>query len=437
MATIHPGTATSALALSPSLDSTQTVVCPFCHAIAPCPPAAGLPLHEFPCPSCQANLLILNPNGSAADEELAVSHSVSAPDATDMTRRLVGIVVAVLACVLNYLLLAGMGFWMFNQIKATHDPYDIDELTLSSLILKTNGWTPLHLAAARGDMAAVTSLLQEGAPVDQYNDKGRTALFEAAKRGRTPVVTVLLHHGANPNARTKQGLTALLTAAEQGHADTIAVLLSNGADLNATCTCGDSALHRAVRRGHLVATQTLLEQGIDANIKSHGETALEIAQQDEDQELIALLLAHGGKEFSQAKAHRAQGVAFQKKGQIDQALFAYAEALNLDPNDPESYFDRGTALLQKNSPDEALIAFHAAIRLSPAYFEAYRAAASVHTMRRQWDEAIALWDQFLTQRPQNGRAHYERARIRQAKGDGKGFLRELQQACAFGHQAAC
>ncbi|MGZ9275188.1 MAG: hypothetical protein ACXW34_10635, partial [Nitrospira sp.] len=72
-----------------------------------------------------------------------------------------GIAVAVLACLLNYALLSGVAYWMFTQIKATHDPYDIDELMLSPLILRSNGWTPLHLSAARGDLATTTLLLTE------------------------------------------------------------------------------------------------------------------------------------------------------------------------------------------------------------------------------------------------------------------------------------
>lgn len=344
---------------------------------------------------------------------------------------------AVLACMLNYVLLSGMAYWMLEQIKTTHDPYDIDGLVLSPFILKAHGWTPLHLAAARGDQAAAAALLAEGQTVDQRNGNGRTALFEAAKRGHTAVVTLLLQQGANSNAKGKLGYTALLAAAEQGHADTIEVLLTNGADIRATCTCGDSALHRAVRRGHLAAAQTLLEGGIPVNQKSHDETPLEIAQHDEDHELIALLRAHGGKEFADAKAKRAEGIAFQKQGQIDKALFAYAEALNLDPDDHEAYYGRGTALLQKDAPDEALIAFHAAMRLNPTYINAYSAAASVHTVRGQWDQALLLWDQYLTHQPQNGRAQFERAVVKRGKGDRAGFLHGLQQACALGHQAAC
>ncbi len=437
MGTVHPGTAVPASSITAPPDSAQTVTCPFCKVVTSCALVSDDPLHQISCPSCAENLIVLNPEARPADEGVVARHSDGTLGPTDMSRRVTGIAVAVLACLLNYALLSGMAYWMFTQIKATHDPYNIDELMLSPLILKSNGWTPLHLAAARGDLAAATLLLGETDSIDRRNGRGRTALYEASKRGQTRVVALLLQHGANPNAKTKQGYTPLLAASEQGHADTITVLLSNRADLRATCTCGDSALHRAVRQGHLAAAQTLLEHGIPVNQKTHGQTALEIAQLDEDDDLIQLLRAHGGREFSQAKAHRDQGMAFQKLGQIDKALFAYAEALNLDPDDPEAYYERGTALIQKEALDEALIAFRAAIELDPTFLDAYGAATQVHAQRHQWDQALALWDRFLAQQPQNGRAHFERSVVRRAKGDTKGFLHDLQQACTFGHQPAC
>lgn len=436
MTTVHPGAAVPAFpALTPS-DLARTVICPFCQAITSCAPVAGVSLHQMACPSCQANLLLLNPAARATDED----RNNPGPEGDlpiDLSRRLTGLAVAAFACVLNYVLLAGMASWMLGQIQTTHDPYEIDALVLSPVILKANGWTPLHLAAARGDLAATSALLAERQAVDQRNGHGRTALSEAARRGHTDVVRLLLQHGANPNAKGKQGLTPLLVAAEQGHADTIEALLSDRADIRATCTCGDSALHRAVRRGQLTAAQVLLEAGIPVNQKSHGETALEIALHEEDHELAALLRAHGGREFSEAKSRRAQGIAFHKQGRIDQALLAYAEALNLDPDDDEAYYGRGTALLDKHEPDEALIAFHAAIRLNPTFLNAYSAAASVYSARRQWDRALALWDQLLAQQPQNGRAHFERAVVKRGKGDSAGFLQGLQQACTLGHRAAC
>ncbi len=88
-----------------------------------------------------------------------VTHLDDTPASIDMSRRIVGIAVAVLACLLNYSLLSGVAYWMLAQIKTSHDPYNIDELVLSPFILRSNGWTPLHLAAARGDLTLATMLL--------------------------------------------------------------------------------------------------------------------------------------------------------------------------------------------------------------------------------------------------------------------------------------
>ena len=439
MATVHPGTAFPASASSTNElpDHAPTVTCPFCKTSVSSPFVPDSTLQQFPCPSCSENLIVLNPEARPTDEAIVAPHADDITGTPAMSHRMAGIAVAVLACLLNYALLSGATYWVFTQIKATHDPYDIDELMLSPLILRSNGWTPLHLAAARGDLATTTSLLAEAAGIDRRNGSGRTALYEASKRGHTPVVASLLQHGANPNAKAKQGYTPLLAAAERGHADTIALLLSNRADLRATCDFGDSALHRAVRQGHLAAAQLLLERGIPVNQKTHGQTALEIAQLDEDDDLVLLLRTHGGKEFSQAKMHREEGMVFQKLGQIDKALFAYAEALNLDPDDPKAYYDRGTALMRKNSLDEALIAFHAAIDLDPGVSGCvWRGYPSPHATSPV-GPGSGFVGSYLADQPKNSRAHIERSVIRRAKGDTQGFLHDLQQACASGHQPAC
>ncbi len=441
MATVHPGTASSPPASSTGLppDDAPAVICPFCNTTVSGLPVSGPAPQQFPCPFCAENLILLNPEARSTDDTTVTVtlHTDGSAGATDVSRRMAGIAVAVLACLLNYALVSGVAYWMFSQIKTTHDPYEIDELMLSPLILKSNGWTPLHLSAAQGDLAATTLLLTDTYAIDHRNGVGRTALYEASKRGHTPVVALLLQHGANPNARAKQGYTPLLAAAERGHAETIALLLSNRADPGATSERGDSALHEAVRQGHLDAVRILLERGLPVNRKAHGQTALEMAQIDENDDLVQLLRAHGGKEFSQARRHRDEGMAFQKSGQIDKALFAYAEALNVDPDDPKTYYNRGTALIQRKSFDEALIAFDAAIALDPTFLDAYRAATHVHAQRHQWDRAIGLWDGYLAYQPTNGRAHFERAIIRRAKGDTQGFMRDFRQACAFGHQAVC
>jgi hypothetical protein len=66
-----------------------------------------------------------------------------------------------------------------------------------------NGWTPLHMAAARGQLEKARLLLDAGARVDQRKgiDAGETPLMEAAYLGRPALVQLLLDHGADPTMR--------------------------------------------------------------------------------------------------------------------------------------------------------------------------------------------------------------------------------------------
>lgn len=67
----------------------------------------------------------------------------------------------------------------------------------------TNGWTPLHMAAARGHAAKALLLIDAGAHVNQRTeiDAEATPLMEAASSGQPRAVQLLLDHGADPSMR--------------------------------------------------------------------------------------------------------------------------------------------------------------------------------------------------------------------------------------------
>lgn len=67
----------------------------------------------------------------------------------------------------------------------------------------TNGWTPLHMAAARGRVEIAAALIKAGAVVDcrKEIDAEETPLMEAAEAGHPEAVRLLLSHGADPSLR--------------------------------------------------------------------------------------------------------------------------------------------------------------------------------------------------------------------------------------------
>lgn len=54
------------------------------------------------------------------------------------------------------------------------------------------GWTPLHQAAASGQLALIQLLLEKGAKINNLNDDGRSALDMAQEREQEDVIPILL-----------------------------------------------------------------------------------------------------------------------------------------------------------------------------------------------------------------------------------------------------
>lgn len=73
-------------------------------------------------------------------------------------------------------------------------------------------YTPLMVAAEKGNLTMAQALLQYGAKVDARNAGGLTALMIAAARNHDSLVTLLLKAGADPELRDEGGNTALALA---------------------------------------------------------------------------------------------------------------------------------------------------------------------------------------------------------------------------------
>jgi len=97
----------------------------------------------------------------------------------------------------------------------------------------SDGWTPLHLAAAFGTPEAVKLLLDGGAQVDAVakNPQANQPLHAALALGRNAeTIRLLLAAGADPNARQTAGYTALFSAAAANRRDLAEILIGHGAN---------------------------------------------------------------------------------------------------------------------------------------------------------------------------------------------------------------
>jgi ankyrin repeat protein len=126
------------------------------------------------------------------------------------------------------------------------------------------GKTPLMVAAAFGNVAAATALLDLGAATSTRDEQmGATALHYAARAGHVAMATahLLLARGADADARTIDGATALHLAAFYNHTAMVSLLVEGGAGIDATDATGLTPLQYARRQGRTNAVDELLGLG--------------------------------------------------------------------------------------------------------------------------------------------------------------------------------
>ncbi|CAL9194102.1 ankyrin repeat-containing protein ITN1-like [Musa acuminata AAA Group] len=177
--------------------------------------------------------------------------------------------------------------------------------------------TELHLAAHRGDLAAVRQILGEidaqmtgtamgadfdaevaeirAAVVNDVNEEDETALFTAAQKGFLDVVVELLKYTDRESLtrKNRSGFDVFHIAAREGHQAIVQVLL--GHDPTLVKTFGQSnatPLITAATRGHTEVVNLLLEQD-DSLIelsKKNGKNALHFAARQGHVEIVKALL---------------------------------------------------------------------------------------------------------------------------------------------------
>ena len=120
-------------------------------------------------------------------------------------------------------------------------------------------------------------------------------LYVAALKGNIEIITTLLECGADINYTTSNDATPLHAAASEGHVEAIKTLLNNEADINCTASDGSTPLHFAVAKGRLEATETLLERGatVDCQTTTSKKTPLHGAALLKDPLIIAVLISNG------------------------------------------------------------------------------------------------------------------------------------------------
>ncbi|XP_047156835.1 ankyrin repeat-containing protein ITN1-like [Vigna umbellata] len=178
--------------------------------------------------------------------------------------------------------------------------------------------TELHLAARRGDSAAVREIIDvidaqmvrtqsscdfdaevaaiRSAIVNDVNELGETALFIAADKGHLDVVRDILLYSSNEGISSKNdlGFDAFHIAASRGHLSIVKLLLEYDPGLMKTVTRSNATpLISAATGGHTSVVELLLSR--DPNqielSRSNGKNALHLSARQGHVDVVNLLLA--------------------------------------------------------------------------------------------------------------------------------------------------
>jgi len=104
------------------------------------------------------------------------------------------------------------------------------------------------------------------------------------------------------------------------------------------------------------------------------------------------------------EAHSNLGIALGMKGQNDEAISQFQETIRLNPNYADAHDNLGVGLVQKGQIDEAIIQFQEALRLKPDDPEVHNNLGTALGMKGQTEEAIIQFREALRLKPDHANA---------------------------------
>ena len=111
------------------------------------------------------------------------------------------------------------------------------------------------------------------------------------------------------------------------------------------------------------------------------------------------------------------GITLQKKGDFNESILNFNQAINIQPNFDLAHNNLGNVLKETGKFEEAMISYQQAIKLNPNYAEAYSNLGNALGDLGKFEEAIANYQQALKRNPKYTFFDYNEALIRLTLGE--------------------
>jgi ankyrin repeat protein len=162
--------------------------------------------------------------------------------------------------------------------------------------------TPLHVAAFQKQYDAARTLMRLGADPNKLEIDRYDIITIASVANDVPMLKIAIEGGGNPKAITSRyDGTALIAAAHLGHAEIVRMLIAAKAPLDHVNNLKWTALIESIVLGnggknHTDTLRALVDAGANVNIPDgSGSTPLTLAKNRGDKEMVAILEKAGAK----------------------------------------------------------------------------------------------------------------------------------------------
>jgi len=126
-----------------------------------------------------------------------------------------------------------------------------------------------------------------------------------------------------------------------------------------------------------------------------------------------------------------RGSAYNHKGDYDQAIQDFNQAIRLDPNCAYAFNGLGNANNGKGDYDQAIQDYDRAIRLIPSYGYAFNGRGNAYSSKGEYDRAIQDYDQAIRLTPNYANAFNGRGNAYSSKGEYDRAIQDFDQAIRF------